>query len=207
MTTLIIARHGNTFGPGDTVTYVGGRTDLPLVESGREQARAIGRYLKEHRLIPDVVYSSGLQRTQETAKIAVKESGISNPVFTLDIFKEIDYGPDENKTKDDVIARIGTQAHKDWEESNVIPSGWKIDANDIIRNWLDFGEQIRAHDDNETILVVTSNGIARFAPYLTGDFENFRQNHSLKLATGALAILEYKNGWAVKEWNIRPSDT
>lgn len=164
----------------------------------------MGQYLKEHRLIPDVVYSSPLLRTQETAKIAVKESGISNPVFTLDIFKEIDYGPDENKTKDEVIARIGSQAHKDWEENNVIPSGWKIDANTITKNWLDFGEQIRAHDDNETILVVTSNGIARFAPHLTGDFENFRRNHPLKLSTGALAILEYKNGWAVKDWNIKP---
>ncbi|HRQ61108.1 MAG TPA: histidine phosphatase family protein [Alphaproteobacteria bacterium] len=90
MTTLIIARHGNTFGPGDTVTYVGGRTDLPLVESGVEQAKALGRYLREHRLIPDVVYSSNLQRTQETARIAVKESGITNPVFPLDIFNEID---------------------------------------------------------------------------------------------------------------------
>ncbi|MCD8562767.1 MAG: histidine phosphatase family protein, partial [Alphaproteobacteria bacterium] len=74
MTTLIIARHGNTFGPGDTVTYVGGRTDLPLVEKGVEQAKALGRYLKDNRLIPDVVYSSLLKRTQETARIAVKKA-------------------------------------------------------------------------------------------------------------------------------------
>jgi len=77
-TTLLIARHGNTFGPNETVTYVGGRTDLPLVESGKEQAKAIGRYLKDGRLIPDVIYSSALQRTQDTAKIAVKASPLKN---------------------------------------------------------------------------------------------------------------------------------
>ena len=91
MTTLIIARHGNTFGSEDVPTRVGGRTDLPLVEKGREQAKAIGNYIKEHRLIPDVVYSSALQRTYETAKIAIKHSGVTNPVYQLDIFNEIDY--------------------------------------------------------------------------------------------------------------------
>ena len=34
-TRLVVARHGNTFGPKDVVTRVGGRTDLPLVASGR----------------------------------------------------------------------------------------------------------------------------------------------------------------------------
>ena len=36
---LLLVRHGNTFGPGDAVTWVGAREDLPLVESGEAQAR------------------------------------------------------------------------------------------------------------------------------------------------------------------------
>ncbi len=205
MTTLIIARHGNTFGPGDVVTRVGARTDLPLVESGREQAAAIGRYLKEHKLIPDVVYASTLQRTQETAQIAIKESGVTNPVFVLDIFNEIDYGPDENKPEEDVVARIGQQALKDWDEQAIVPEGWKADPSAIIQNWVGFADQIRAHDDNETVLVVTSNGIARFSPHLTGDFEGFRAQYPLKLSTGALGVLKYDQGrWIVQDWNMKP---
>ncbi|MGB4107130.1 MAG: histidine phosphatase family protein [Alphaproteobacteria bacterium] len=204
MTTLIIARHGNTFEAGETPRRVGARTDIPLTEAGREQARAIGRYLKEHRLIPDVIYSSALQRAQETAKIAVKESGVSNPVFTLDIFNEIDYGPDENKTEQDVIARIGAAAIENWDRYGTMPPGWNADTSEIISNWKNFAETARAHDDNETILVVTSNGIARFAPHITGDFESFCKNHGLKLSTGSLAIFEYKNGWVLKGWNIKP---
>ncbi len=205
MTTLIIARHGNTFEAGETPTRVGGRTDLPLVEKGRAQAKAIGKYIKENNLIPDVVYSSNLDRTYDTARIAVKESGASNPVYRLEIFNEIDYGPDENKPESDVIARIGAEAIKAWDEHAIVPEGWKVQPRQIIRNWVEFGAQVNAHDDGETVLVVTSNGIARFAPYITGDFEGFKAEHAIKLATGALGILEHKAGkWHVKEWNIRP---
>lgn len=206
MTTLIIARHGNTFDKGDTPTRVGAHTDLPLVEKGEQQARAIGRYLKDNRLIPDTVYTSKLQRTIQTAKIAIKESGVTNPIFELDIFNEVDYGPDENKPEEDVIARIGEQAIKDWDEHATVPDGWVADPDQIIQNWHQFADQICAYDDNETVLVVTSNGVARFAPYITGDFEGFRAGHNIKLSTGALAILKHdpENGWRVDAWNVKP---
>lgn len=205
MTTLIIARHGNTFGSGETPTRVGARTDLPLVEKGREQAQKIGKYLKENNLIPDVVYTSNLQRTIQTAQIAIAETGIRNPVFPLDIFNEIDYGPDENKTEAEVIARIGKQAIEDWDERAAVPPGWLANPQTIIRQWQDFADQVRAHDDGETVLVVTSNGIARFAPYITGDFEGFRAAHDIKLSTGALAIFEYDGGqWICRAWNLKP---
>jgi len=204
-TTLIIARHGNTFGADDTPTRVGMHTDLPLVESGIEQAKAMGRYLSENRMIPDVVYTSVLQRTIQTAQIAIKESGVSNPFFKLEMFNEIDYGPDENKPEADVIARIGAQAIQDWDESAKVPDGWEVDPDQIIQNWIDFAEQISAFDDNETALIVTSNGIARFAPHITGDFDGFRKAHSIKLATGALGILKCEDGvWTCEGWNIRP---
>lgn len=205
MTTLIIARHGNTFGPEDTPTRVGARTDLPLVEKGRMQAKAIGAYLKENKMIPDVVYASHLQRTIETAEIAIRESGVSNPVYQLGIFDEIDYGPDENKTEDDVIARIGQQAIADWDAHAIVPDGWRAAPQAIIHNWHNFADQVCAHDDEETVLVVTSNGIARFAPHITGDFESFAAGHAIKLSTGALGILKHENGrWRVVEWNMRP---
>ncbi len=204
MTTLLIARHGNTFEAGETPRRIGARTDLPLVESGQAQASALGRYLKDNRLIPDVVYAGALRRARETAEIAVKESGISNPVYTLDIFTELDYGPDENRTESEVLARIGAQALQDWGEKAIVPSGWNVNPEQIIKNWEDFAEQARAHDDNETVLVVTSNGVARFAPHLTGDFEGFRSRYPLKLSTGALGIFVFTGGvWTVREWNVK----
>lgn len=206
MTTLIIARHGNTFESGEPPRRVGARTDLPLTEKGRMQARGIGLWLKENKLIPDVVYSSTLKRTLETAQLAIIESGVKQPVFQLEIFNEIDYGPDENKTENEVIARLGAQALKEWDKQAIVPKGWLADPDAIIRNWQGFAGSIRAHDDNETILVVTSNGTARFAPYITGDYNAFAAAHDIKLATGAVGVMQFIDGrWVVGRWNIRPA--
>ncbi len=215
MTTLIIARHGNTFNKGDTPTRVGRDTDLPLVEKGERQAQALGRYLKDHNLIPDVAYSSNLQRTKKTAEIALKHAGITLPVYALDIFDEIDYGPDENKTEEDVIARIGSDAITQWDQNATVPDGWNVDPTQIKDDWHSFANQItKTHDVitntvldiDETILVVTSNGIARFAPYITNNFEEFSAKNNIKLKTGSLGILRFsKDKWQVKDWNIVPN--
>jgi len=215
MTKLIIARHGNTFNPDDVPTRVGARTDIPLVEKGKEQAKAIGRYLKDNNLVPDVAYSSTLKRTKETATIALKEAGISLPVYELDIFNEIDYGDDENKTEKDVISRIGKEAIVQWDKNAVVPDGWKVKPNEIIEDWQNFAHQLtKTHDVvtnevmdiDETVLVVTSNGIARFAPHITEDFDSFAKQHKIKLKTGALWILEFSQGeWRVTDWNIVPN--
>jgi len=205
MTTLIIARHGNTFEADEAPRRVGLKTDLPLTEKGLEQGRAIGRYLKEHRLIPDVVYASTLQRTQQTAREAIRETGVTNPVFPLEIFDEIDYGPDENRLEDEVIARIGEEALQKWDDEAVPPDGWIVSPDEIIQNLVNFAEHIRQHDDDETVLVVTSNGIARFAPHITGDFEGFRAQHNIKLSTGAISVFRFEDGvWRIKEWNLKP---
>lgn len=205
MTRLIIARHGNTFGPDDTPTRVGARTDLPLVQSGVEQAVLLGLYLKLNNLHPDQAFASNLQRTIMTAKFVLSTMECHIDVQQDSLFDEIDYGPDENQTEDKVIARIGEQAIKDWDDKAVVPNGWKVTPQDIIDGWKKFADSL---PEDSTTLVVTSNGTARFAPYLTGDFDSFAKNHKIKLSTGACAILERdKSGnWHVQDWNIKPKD-
>lgn len=204
-TRLIIARHGNTFEADETPRRVGLITDLPLTETGQEQGIAIGRYLKDNNLLPDAVFSSYLRRTIDTAKMAMAGANINLPVQPESMFNEIDYGPDENKTEDEVIARLGAQALQDWDEKAVIPDGWNIDPDEITQNWFAFGKRIAQNYEGCTIAAFTSNGIARFAPHLTGDFEGFRANHKIKIATGALCILEHTDDkWIIKDWNVRP---
>ena len=205
-TRLIIARHGNTFGPGDTPTRVGRRTDLPLVASGEAQAKRIGDYLLHHRLAPDAVFAAPLRRSYDTARLAVEALGRDLPITIDERFNEIDYGPDENQPESAVVARIGAQALHDWDEHAAVPSGWQADPQAIIQNWLAFGDICRQSFSDQTILVVTSNGVARFAPHLTGDFEGFRRRHGIKIATGALCFLRLQDSqWVVEQWNIRPT--
>src|SRR5690242_20134159 len=98
MTTILIARHGNTFDPGDNVVRVGCKTDLPLSQSGIFQAELIGQYVLRQRITLAAVYTSELKRTIETATIALESAEQNVPVYNLAIFNEIDYGPDEGKT-------------------------------------------------------------------------------------------------------------
>lgn len=204
-TTLIIARHGNTFNPGEPPRRVGGRTNLALTESGMEQASKLGRHLFEKNLIPELVYSSQQRRALQTAALAIEEITPGIPLEPLAIFNELDYGPDENMPEDIVLARIGPQAMKDWDERALPPSGWQIDPEALIKSWVDFGIFVVKNYSDRTIMVVTSNGTARFAPHMTGDFEAFRAHFPLKLSTGAYGIMKHDGiRWAVESWNQKP---
>lgn len=205
-TTLIIARHGNTFAPGDIITRVG-KTDLPLVDSGLEQGRNIGAYLKKHDLIPDIIFTSDLKRTQQTAEQAVNEMHAKPFLESLSIFNEIDYGPDENQPEEKVVARLGSDAIKAWDDDAAVPDGWNVNPQKIIHNWRQFSKLIHTEYPGSIVMVVTSNGIARFAPHITGDFDGFRSQHKIKIATGALCIFEHENSsdnWHCVHWNMKP---
>lgn len=197
---IIIARHGNTFQPDEVPRRVGSRTDIPLVASGRDQAMRMGEYLRNYNLFPSRVIAANLVRTRETAKLACD---IMYPELD-DRFNEIDYGVDENKTEAEVLDRIGQPAMDLWNKKALPPAGWNVDSARLIQSWKDFADSILGREA-ENVLLVTSNGVARFAPFITDDYDLFAAQHPIKLATGALGILEHiNNSWEVQGWNIRP---
>lgn len=206
MNTILIARHGNTFDSGDTVVRVGRRTDLPLSQSGLSQAESLGKFLKDRHKNISAAFTSNLKRTVETAQVALQQAKINIPIEPLSIFDEIDYGPDEAKTEKEVIHRLGAQALHDWNTLAVVPKGWDVNPELIVENWKTFADDMLEKFPNQTVLVVTSNGIARFAPYLTHDFISFSEKHDIKLSTGAVASLSYRDEkWDVDYWNEKPA--
>ena len=205
-TRIIIARHGNTFTKEQTPTRVGGRTDLPLVEE--ERGTNVGLYLSKYNLVPDVVFAAPLKRTMQTAQLALKAIGKDIPLFEDNSFKEIDYGPDENKTEDEVIARIGQEAIDKWNKEAIVPDGWVVDVPFIIQTWKELGKKASAQFKDKNMLIVSSNGVIRFAPYLTGDFEAFAAEHDIKVGTGCICVFEKEEGdenFKCTAWNVKPS--
>jgi probable phosphoglycerate mutase len=194
---LYIVRHGNTFDKGDVVTRVGGRTDLPLSSSGRAQAKALGDHLAEVRFAS--ARSGPLKRTRETAT-AILAAQPDAPDLATELFlREIDYGPDENRPEDEVIARIGKAALEAWEASSVPPPGWRVDPAALIGNWQELFSELKSQEGAH--LIVTSNGIARFALAAAGE-----THADAKLATGAYGVVELgpKGQAGVPVWNMRP---
>lgn len=199
VTRLIIARHGNTFNKGDVITRVGGRTDLPLVESGLEQGRMLGVCLAAEGLIPDKVYASPLKRAVMTAQKALEAMPLNLPIIEDKSFAEVDYGPDENKPEEEVLARIGQEAMDLWNTQAIVPNGWNVDPKAIVKAWKDFADSIK--ESNETVLVVTSNGTARFSIQILDQLPDV----DIKLATGAYSVFIYENGkWRLDVWGVKP---
>ncbi|GHA88766.1 hypothetical protein GCM10009069_09730 [Algimonas arctica] len=187
MRRVIIVRHGNTFDPGDVIRRVGQGTDIPLSRSGQAQAAALGTYFADTFF--DRVISSPLIRTRQTA------TAIAPNIVLDDRLLEIDYGPDEGRPEDEVVARLGKDAIALWDKDAVPPQGWRVDPDQITSDWADM-----LAGSIGTTLIVTSNGIARFALDVAE-----HDGAERKLKTGAFGVIEERaDGWNVREWNVRP---
>lgn len=218
---LIIVRHGNTFLPEQTPTRVGRGTDLPLVEEKR--GRAIGKYLLSQNITLDKVYAAPLQRTMQTAQLALDEMKSSLEIVETDQFLEIDYGVDENKTEAEVILRLATDyirlnkivcnsdAEKieygksiieKWDSQGIVPNGWFVDVNSIKEAWQNLADSI---EEGETVMICSSNGIIRFAPHILAlPYDEFCSQNNIKVATGSVSIFENNDGqWTCREWNTK----
>ena len=205
MTTLIICRHANTFDPGETPRRVGKNTDIPLSQTGLLQAEKLGIALAQEDFIPDVIVTSTLKRTRQTAKRACEVMNISQDIKTDTRLDEISYGPDENKLEEEVIARVGEEALNDWNMNAIPPPGWDGTPARIKEDWLELAQEFKNNFAEKKIMVVTSNGIGRFAPYITGNYEAFCRSYPIKLKTGAYSVFEYDGtDWQCMKWNVVP---
>jgi broad specificity phosphatase PhoE len=91
--TIVLLRHGETAWTIDGRHT--GRTDVPLTEVGRHQAKLAGQRLRGHEWA--AVLSSPLQRARETAELA----GLGGAALCDDLV-EWDYGADEGRRTADI---------------------------------------------------------------------------------------------------------
>ena len=205
MTDIIIVRHGNTFDPGDTVLRVGARTDLPLSTSGRDQAeRLAATFQDEFPTGFNLAYCSPLRRTRETAETILNAYKQPPSLQVEPFLTEIDYGPDEGQAEDRVVARLGADAIARWDREAIPPRGWNVDPDQILRDWRTFFARAAKLNERSLILVVTSNGTARFA--LDAITKNRARTQELKLKTGAYGVVRLSGDEVeLVAWNLRPA--
>lgn len=204
MTDIYIVRHGNTFDQGDVITRVGARTDLPLSHSGEEQANRLADHFLDR--VPQgfgAAFCSALLRTRQTAQTILSAHAQAPELRVLDFLREVDYGPDENQPEDKVIARIGEAALEAWDRDAVPPPGWDISPDDIIADWANLLDALSGPQQSPPVLIVTSNGIARFV--LDAVTKVQCPLESIKLKTGAYGLIQTsRDGATLRAWNERP---
>lgn len=209
---LILARHGNTFAAGDKVFWVGGNNDLPLVSEGIAQAERVGLALKDIPLA--AVYCGPLLRTREFAKITLATAKKELPIVEDERLKELDYGKWCGRTDAEIVQQFGQETLKGWVDSSVWPAdgGWSGDEASVWKEVEEFVSDLstkyggNAKDEEKNILVVSSNGRLRYFLHLVaGEFASRVSDHSFKVGTGRICVLEGQgNNFKLALWNAQP---
>lgn len=102
MTTLLLARHGET--EWNRNGRWQGHADVPLSDDGRDQARRLARRLKLEVERIDQIYASDLGRAFETAEIVAADLRL--PVHPLIELREIHIGSWSGLTSDEIRSQF-----------------------------------------------------------------------------------------------------
>ncbi len=160
-TTIVLIRHGET--PWNAERRLQGHIDIPLSDTGLQQAAAVGQALAGEPLA--AILSSDLRRAQQTAQAVADLHGL--PVQTDALLRERCYGVFEGLLYADIAARYPHE-YAQWQSRQidaVMPSGEReaesfrqfyARANAAIARWA-------AHCDGQTIAIVAHGGVLECA--------------------------------------------
>lgn len=106
---IAIVRHGET--DYNKQRLIQGRIDNVLNQTGKQQAKTLGEYLKANNETFDVLLTSPLLRAKETAQIVGSHINLEITKET-DLLLERDFGPFEGKTVEDTLPFITKHEYK-----------------------------------------------------------------------------------------------
>lgn len=147
---VYFTRHGQTI--WNVENKICGATDIALTGLGCEQARELGKKIKEQGLVIDEILYSPLIRAAETARYISEETGI--PGRMEERLKEQNFGKYESTPRDGAEFQVAKTHFIDHFESGET----MLHLAQRIYNLLD---EIRQESEEKTYLLVAHNGIAR----------------------------------------------
>jgi len=140
MTTLLLARHGET--DWNRELRIQGSSDIDLNDLGRRQAQALAQELEHIEL--DAIYSSDLSRARQTAAAVAALHGLE---VRLDVrLRERSFGSWEGLTREDIAA---------------LPEGSRHDGetdDEVRERVLEAVQEIADDHPGENVLVVAHGG-------------------------------------------------
>lgn len=186
-TRLLFIRHGETTLSAED--RFAGRTDVPLSDRGREQARALGERLGQEKLA--AIYASPLGRTIETATFVAKAHGLT-PIPEPGL-REIDHGRWEQLTRGEVEAKY-PEEYAAWEQDpfTFAPEGGESGLG-VTARALPAIRNIVTHHVGSTVALVSHKATIRLvlASLLGIDARGYRDH--LDLSPASLSILDFKD--------------
>lgn len=185
---LILIRHGQTDMNKDQLYY--GRLDVPINETGKEQAENTRKNLVELEIDYDKIYSSPMKRAYETAEIVnYKNLEIEKD----DELREMDFGIFEGLSYKEIIKKYPEEMEKlkkDWKTYSYVTG-----ENPFMfqKRALKFLEKI---DKNKNNMVVTHWGI--ICTLLSFLFSSELEGYwKYQVKNGGIVIIEFADGYPI----------
>jgi probable phosphoglycerate mutase len=178
---LYLVRHGET--DWNRERRIQGSTDIPLNDTGRDQARETGRLLARRSW--DAIYASPLVRAFETATIIAAEVGLPAPTAVPELV-ERNYGAVEGMTGDEIEASYPNNAD--------VPGREERDA--VVSRVLPALLDIANRHPGQSVLVVGHGGVIRSIlgavdPDGTHGMISNGSIHSLKHEDGTFELIAF----------------
>ena len=191
-----LVRHGES--EWNAENRLCGRTDVPLSEGGRRQAKSLAERLKS---IPfEALYSSPLERALETARLISESVGLQ-PAPDQRLV-ELDYGQWEGRTLAE-IAESDPKTLRAWDANpaQVAPPGGEsgLEAQQRIVSFLDF---LAAKHPQGHVLVVFHKTVCRLVICHVLGMAASEYRRRLVLNNAALSIIQAQPyGWQLITFN------
>lgn len=171
MTLLYLVRHGET--DWNRAHRIQGSTDIPLNDTGRDQALRAARLLARREW--DGLYSSPLSRANETATIIGRELGLGNPRLLPELV-ERNYGEAEGLTGREVTRRYPGSTPVPGRESRAQVAARVMPALLALADAHDGGHLVVTTHGAviRTVLMVVEAPIERGVAITNGSIHSFR---------------------------------
>ncbi len=182
---LIFLRHGQT--EWNSLQRYQGHTDIPLNDTGREQAKKAAEYLVKHENV-QTIYCSDLSRTRETAEIAADK--LKLPVYYDARLREASFGIWEGMTFSEVYEQYPEEFNKWYQDiwKYKMPEGETF--SEVLERVCQATREITQRHSG-TVLVVTHGGVVKA---MLGCIDSSIDIWKTGVDPGSMTFIEYKDG-------------
>ena len=200
MNNLILLRHGQS--QWNLENRFTGWEDVPLTNLGIKEAKNAGKLMFKNKIFIDLIFSSILQRANQTAKLAIKEMNLKNLwhnnelIMTRDKnLNERDYGDLVGLNKEETAKKYGKEQVHIWRRSydTPPPKGESLE-NVVNRVKPYFVEFILPSLNNGKNILIAAHGNSLRALMIQIGLYKAKEISKIEIPTGCPFLINFKDG-------------
>ena len=201
MNKLILLRHGQS--KWNLENRFTGWEDVPLTTQGINEAIIACKLIRKNNIRIDLIFSSVLQRANETARLAVIEidqQHLWNEKNELIVTKnqslnERDYGDLVGLNKKETADKYGKEQVHEWRRSyDVSPPGGESLKDVVSRVQPYFDNIIEPEIQNKKNILIAAHGNSLRATMIRVCLYQPEEISNIEIPTGSPFVINYENG-------------